>query len=51
MTFTLGENIKANQKIKTAEGWRKIKEVTKAGAIVKEGLVLFGSTVYGWKVK
>ena len=49
MTFKLGTNIKAGQKIKTKAGWRKVEEVTEDGAIVKEGIVLFGATVYGWK--
>lgn len=51
MTFKLGRNIKVGQKIKTADGWRKVKEVTEKGAIVKGDLVPFGSTVYGWKAK
>jgi len=49
MTFTLGTNIEAGQKIKTALGWRKVKSVSDEGAIVKEGLIKFGATVYGWK--
>jgi len=49
MTFKLGTNIKDGQKIKTKAGWRKVEEVTEDGAIVKEGIVLFGATVYGWK--
>ena len=49
MRFKLGTNIQAGQKIKTGDGWRKIKEVTDDGAIVKEGLIHFGNTIYGWK--
>jgi hypothetical protein len=51
MRFRLSNNIKAGQKIKTAYGWRKVREVTKDGAIVKEGLVRFGHPVYGWKAE
>jgi len=47
MTFKLGKNIQIGQKIKTSLGWRKIKDVTSDGAVVKEGL----STVYGWKAR
>ena len=49
MKFTLSTNIEIGQKIKTANGWRKIKEITEDGAMVKEGLIRFGDTVYGWK--
>jgi hypothetical protein len=49
MTFKLSSNIKAGQKIKTKDGWRKVKEVTDVGAVVKEGVIMFGDTVYGWK--
>ena len=49
MTFKLGENIKVGHKIKTLNGWRKVKDVTDKGAIVKEGLIEFGSTVFGFK--
>jgi hypothetical protein len=49
MQFKLGTNIKVGQKIKTADGWRKIKEVNSCSARVKEGLVTFGSIIYGWK--
>lgn len=49
MTFKLGKNIKAGQKIKTLNGWRTIKSVEAGGVMVKEGLVYFGETVYGWK--
>jgi len=51
MTFKLGKNIQIGQKIKTSLGWRKIKNVTSDGAVVKEGLIKFGSTVYGWKAQ
>lgn len=50
-SFVLGPDIQAGQKIKTDKGWRKVKEVTKDGALVKEGLIKFGATVYGWKYK
>jgi len=49
MTFKLSTNIQAGQKIKTRNGWRKVKEVTQEGAVVKEGVILFGETVFGWK--
>lgn len=49
MYFTLNDTIKIGQKIKTINGWRKIKEVTEEGAIVKEGVIKFGQIVYGWK--
>lgn len=51
MDFKLGNTIKADQKIKTIAGWRKIVSVKKDGVIVKEGLIKFGETIYGWKVK
>jgi len=51
MTFTLSNSIKKGQSIKTPNGWRKVKEVSSEGAIVKEGLIKFGDTVYGWKAK
>ena len=51
MIFKLSESIQAGQKIKTEIGWRKVKEVTKEGAIVNGGIILFGATVYGWKSK
>ena len=49
MTFKLGKNIQVGQKIKTNMGWRKVLEVNEKGATVKEGLIEFGQTVYGWK--
>ena len=49
MTFTLGTNIKVGQKIKTGYGWRKVKKIVNDGALVKEGFIKFGSTIYGWK--
>jgi hypothetical protein len=51
MTFTLGNNIQAGQKIKTSNGWRKVKYVTDNGAQIKEGIIPFGATIYGWKAK
>lgn len=51
MNYTLSKNIKAGQKIKTKNGWRKVKEVTSDGVIVKEGLISFGDAIYGWKIK
>ncbi len=51
MNLKLGTNIEVNQKIKTENGWRKVLEVTEEGAKVKEGIVKFGETVYGWKNK
>ena len=49
MTFKLCKNIKTGQKIKTGKGWRKVKDVTEKGAIVSDGIIEFGSTIYGWK--
>ena len=49
MDLVLGENILVGQKIKTALGWRKVKQVTDEGAVVKEGVVKFGAPVFGWK--
>jgi len=49
MTFKLGKNIKKGQKIKTNKGWRKVEEVTEDGALVKEGVIFFGNTIFGWK--
>jgi len=49
MNFKLGTNIESGQKIKTLHGWRKVKEVTIEGAVVKEGIIKFGDIVYGWK--
>ena len=51
MAFKLGKNIQVGQKIKTKTGWRKVLEVNGKGVIIKEGLIEFGQTVYGWKVK
>lgn len=49
MTFTLSNNIKVGQKIKTINGWRKVKDIIDSGVVVKEGIIEFGSIVYGWK--
>ena len=49
MTFTLSESIKEGQKIKTSKGWRKVKKVEIDGVVIKEGLIAFGSIIYGWK--
>jgi hypothetical protein len=51
MTFTLGNNIQAGQKIKTSNGWRKVKSVTDDGVEVKEGVIPFGATIHGWKAR
>ncbi len=51
MSFVLGKNIQVGQKIKTQKGWRKVREVTEKGARVTEGIIEFGSVVYGWKIK
>lgn len=51
MIFKLGTNIQAGQKIMTKDGWRKVLDVTEEGAKVKEGVIKFGETVYGWKYK
>lgn len=49
MRFKLGTNIKAGQQIKTKNGWRKVLSVTDEGAEVKDGLIKFGDTIFGWK--
>lgn len=49
MIFTLGTNIKVGHKIKTSCGWRKVKELTAEGVLVKEGIIKFGDILYGWK--
>lgn len=49
MQFRLGRYLKVGQKIKTENGWRKIKEINESGVTVKEGFILYGSTVFGWK--
>lgn len=51
MTFKLGKNIQVGQKVKTLQGWRKVLEVTEGGVVVKEGLIAFGQTIYGWRIK
>ena len=51
MTFKLSSTVVAGQQIKTEYGWRKVIAVTTEGAQVKEGIVKFGDTVYGWKIK
>jgi len=49
MIFKLGRNIKEGQKIKTRNGWRKVRVVYWKGVIIKEGLIKFGETIYGWR--
>ena len=49
MTFKLGRSIQVGQKIKTSNGWRTVLKMDERGAIVKEGLIEYGQTVYGWK--
>lgn len=49
MRFTLGKNVEAGQRIRTTFGWRKIKSISDDGALVKEGLIPFGATIWGWK--
>lgn len=51
MTFKLGRSIQVGQKIKTNDGWRKVLKIDERGAFVKEGLIEYGQTVYGWKSK
>jgi hypothetical protein len=51
MAYKLGENIKAGNKIKTENGWRKVKKVVPGGVWVSEGVIKFGSVIYGWKAK
>ncbi len=50
MTFNLSTSILVGNKIKTTNGWRKVKKVTDEGALVKEGIIKFGETIFGWKV-
>ena len=49
MIITLGKNVEEGQKIKLGRKWRVIKEVTEEGAIIKEGLIKFGSPISAWK--
>ena len=49
MTMVLGKNILVGMRIKTRHGWRKVKQVTDDGVVVKEGVVKFGTPVFGWK--
>lgn len=51
MLFTLSTSVEKGQRIRTTSGWRKIKSVSDEGALIKEGLVPFGSTIFGWKAK
>ncbi len=51
MTFKLSTGIKVGHKIKTINGWRKVREVTDEGALVREGIIKFGETVCGWKAR
>lgn len=51
MTYKLGKNVEVGQKIKTANGWRKIKAISDDGAMVSDEFVKFGNVVYGWKIK
>ena len=49
MNFKLGSTIKVGHQIKTAKGWRKVLSVTSEGAMTSDGLVTFGTMVFGWK--
>ena len=49
MIFKLGKNVEKGQKIQTFDWWRKILKVTEDGVIIKDGLVLFGDKIRGWK--
>lgn len=51
MRLTLGKNILPGQRIRTTNGWRKVKEVNEDGALVSDGLIKFGETIWGWKAK
>ena len=51
MIFKLSKNISAGQKIKTRYGWRKVKSVNDIGAVIKEGTIIFGDIIYGFKSK
>ena len=51
MQFKLSKSIQVGQKIQTAEGWFKVLEVNNEGVKIKTGTVLFGSIIYGWKIK
>lgn len=49
MTFTLSNNVKIGEKIKTSSGWEKITCISKTGIETKSRTVNFGDIVYGWK--
>lgn len=49
MDMTLGKSIAKGQKIRTYSGWRTVLEVTEDGARLKEGVLEFGQTIFGWK--
>ena len=51
MLFTLSSSVVKGNKINTTFGWRVVKEVTDEGAIIKEGLIKFGTRISGWKKK
>lgn len=51
MKMTLSKNIQKGQRIRTTHGWRKVRETTNNGVLVKEGIINFGSEIYGWKGK
>ena len=51
MKYTLSSNVLAGQMIKTLNGWRKVISVGETGVTVKGAVILFGETIYGWKIK
>ncbi len=51
MTFKLSKSVQIGQKIKIANGWRKILDITDVGVLTKDGVTAFGDIVYGWKSK
>jgi len=51
VTFKLGKTVAIGQKIKTANGWRKVLDITDVGVLTKDGVTAFGDTIYGWKLK
>jgi len=51
MQYTLGTNVQVGNKILTQDGWEKITEKLEDGIVTKKGKkILFGETIYGWKL-
>lgn len=48
----LGTNIEIGQQILTKNGWEKVTSKFKDGIVTNKGTeVIFGDTIYGWKIK